>query len=94
VWNDIQADGTGIWTLPYVVEYSGGPAGGGVDSASRTFTIVADPPSPPPTDPPIDPPTEPPSTSRDSSGALPIALVIIALTTLVVGVQMQRSVAR
>jgi len=94
VWNDIQADGTGIWTLPYVVEYSGGPAGGGVDSASRTFTIVADPPSPPPTDPPTDPPTEPPSTSRDSSGALPIALVILALTTLVAGAQTRRSAVR
>ncbi|MEI7605059.1 MAG: lectin-like protein, partial [Chloroflexota bacterium] len=39
-WNDIKADGTGIWTLPYVVEYSGGPAGGGVDTASRTFTVA------------------------------------------------------
>lgn len=82
----IMSGGTGWWNdllssaqyLPYVVEYSGAPTGAGTDSASRTFTVSADLPG----------------TSRDGSGVPPIALVILALATLVAGVQIQRPTAR
>ena len=82
----ILAGGSGQWNdlpteanaMPYVVEYSGTPTGTGTDSASRTFTVSADLPG----------------TSRDGSGVPPIALVILALATLVAGVQIQRPTAR
>ncbi len=90
VWNDIQAGGTGIWTLPYVVEYSGGPAGGGIDSASRSFAVYAASPRASPSTPP----TDLPSTSRNGLGVPPIALAILALSALVVGAQIRRTTAR
>jgi len=83
----ILAGGSGQWndlpsggnTMPYVVEYVEAlGASGGGGSASRTFTVSADLPG----------------TSRDGSGLPPIALVILALATLVVGVQMRRPTAR
>ena len=82
----ILTGGTGWWNdllssaqyLPYVVEYSGAPTGTGTDSASHTFTVSADLPD----------------TSRDGSGVPPSALVILALATLVAGVQMRRPTAR
>jgi hypothetical protein len=83
----ILAGGSGQWndlpsggnTMPYVVEYVEAlGASGGGGSASRTFTVSADLPG----------------TSRDGSGLPPIALVILALATLVAGVKMRRPTAR